>query len=122
MNKALVIGILGVLASGCATKPIKNVETSLSNAPVVAPEIKDVKPISAIVVTNCGLAVALFVQLDQYNLFRADPRQSDLFTNVDGKMIVTHGAGMPWDEAYTLAASAILSSNVVIPCNEGPTI
>lgn len=79
-------------------------------------------PLSAVVVTSCGLAVALFIQLDATHLMRADPRQSDMFTAVDGKMVQSQAGPMPWDDAYKLALAAVLSSNVVIPCTEHPGI
>lgn len=75
-------------------------------------------PLSAVVVTNCGLAVALFIQLDATHLMRADPRQSDMFTAVDGKMVQSTAGPMPWEEAYKLAQAAVLSSHVVIPCTD----
>lgn len=75
-------------------------------------------PLSAVVVTNCGLAVALFIQLDATHLMRADPRQSDMFTAVDGHMVQSQAGPMPWDEAFKLALSAVLSSHVVIPCTD----
>ena len=102
-----------LLVCGCAS-----VQPKLESSP----QVKDVKPISAIVVSECGSAVALYIQLDQYNLFRADPKQSELFTNKDGEMVHTYGAPMPWGEAYDLAGKAVLSSHVVLPCRDGPSV
>jgi len=79
-------------------------------------------PLSAVVVTSCNLAVALFIQLDATHLLRADPRQSDMFTAVNGKMVQSQAGPMPWDDAYKLAQSAVLSSHVVIPCTDRPGV
>jgi hypothetical protein len=78
-------------------------------------------PLSAIAVTCNGLAVSLFIQLDADHLFRADPRQSDMFTNVKGVMVQTKAPPMEWKVAYALAERAILSTHVVVPC-EGSDI
>lgn len=117
-EKKAIFGGLGVgllflaflvmsVISGCATVPVS------AKAPA---------PLSAIAVTQCGLAVSLFIQLDANHLFRADPRQSDLFTNVGGKMQQAPAAPMAWKDAYELAGKATLSTHVVIPCTDGPTI
>lgn len=79
-------------------------------------------PLSAIAVTNCGMALALFIQLDADHLFRADPRQSDMFTNIKGKMVQSAAPPMEWKVAYALAEKAVLTSHVVTPCTEGPQI
>lgn len=79
-------------------------------------------PLSAIVVTQCGLAVSLFIQLDATHLLRADPRQSDMFTAVDGKQVQSQAGPMKIDEAMVLAKAAVLSTNVTLPCTEGPTV
>lgn len=79
-------------------------------------------PLSAIAVTNCGMAIALFIQLDADHLFRADPRQSDMFTAVKGKMVQSTAPPMEWRVAYALAEKAILSSHVVTPCTDGPQV
>jgi hypothetical protein len=84
-------------------------------APAGAP-----RPLSAVVVTSCGLAVALFIQLDATHLLRADPRQSDIFTAVNGEQRQDTAGPMKWDDAYKLAQSAVLSSHVVLPCTDGP--
>lgn len=76
------------------------------------------KPLSAIVVTQCGGALALFIQLDATHLMRADPVQSDLFTNVNGKMVQGTAPPMKWDDAYNMALQAVLSSHVIVPCTE----
>jgi hypothetical protein len=73
-------------------------------------------PLSAIAVTCNGMAVSLFIQLDANHLFRADPRQSDMFTAVQGKMVQSKAPPMEWKVAYALAERAILSSHVVVPC------
>lgn len=85
-------------------------------APVGAP-----RPLAAVVVTSCGLAVSLFIQLDATHLLRADPRQSDIFTAVDGKQRQDTAGPMKWEDAYALAQTAVLSSHVVIPCPDDPT-
>lgn len=79
-------------------------------------------PLSAIAVTQCGLAVSLFIQLDATHLLRADPRQSDMFTNVDGKMVQSQAGPMTIDQALTIAERAVLSTHVVLPCTDGPTV
>jgi len=105
MKNVFAIALLATMV-GCAS--VKS---------VTAPKIKDVRPISAIVVSQCGEALALYIQLDANNLFRADPKQSELFTNKADEMVHSFGAPMPWDEAYDLASKAVLSSHVVIPCD-----
>lgn len=87
--------------------------TTVVIAPVAAP-----RPLSAVVVTSCNLAVALFIQLDATHLLRADPRQSDMFTALDGKMVQSQAGPMTWADAYTLAQTAVLSSHVAIPCTD----
>lgn len=74
-------------------------------------------PLAAIAVTSCGLAVSLFIQLDADHLFRADPRQSDMFVNVKGKMVQSTAPPMEWKVAYALAEKAVLTTHVVIPCD-----
>lgn len=73
-------------------------------------------PLSAIAVTQCGGALALFIQLDPNHLLRADPRQSDLFTNVNGHMVQSTAAPMKWDDAYELATRAVITTHVLVPC------
>lgn len=73
-------------------------------------------PLSAIAVTCNGMAVSLFIQLDADHLFRADPRQSDMFTAVQGKMVQSKAPPMEWKVAYALAQRAVLSTHVVVPC------
>lgn len=81
-------------------------------------------PLSAIAVTCNGLAVSLFIQLDADHLFRADPRQSDMFTAVEQRglpphhkvMVQSKAPPMEWKVAYALAERAILSTHVVVPC------
>lgn len=79
-------------------------------------------PLSAIVVTQCGLAVSLFIQLDATHLLRADPRQSDMFTAVNGKQVQSQAGPMKIDDAMVLAKAAVLSTNVTLPCTDGPTV
>lgn len=79
-------------------------------------------PLSAIAVTQCGLAISLFVQLDATHLLRADPRQSDMFTAVNGKMVQSQAGPMKWDDAMVLAKSAVLSTNVTLPCTDVPSV
>lgn len=78
------------------------------------------RPLSAVVVTSCGLAVALYIQLDATHLLRADPRQSDMFTAVNGEQRQDSAGPMKWDDAYALAQSAVLTSHVLLPCTDGP--
>jgi hypothetical protein len=66
--------------------------------------------------------VSLFIQLDATHLLRADPRQSDMFTNVDGKMVQSQAGPMTIDQALTIAERAVLSTHVVLPCTDGPTV
>jgi hypothetical protein len=81
------------------------------------------KPLSAVAVSECGMAVALFIQLDSTHLLRADPRQSDLFgVGPDGKMEQQTAGPIAWDDAYKLALSAPISSHVTLPCTDGPNI
>ena len=80
------------------------------------------RPLSAIVVSECGFAVSLFIQLDATHLLRADPRQSDLFTAVHGKQKQSGAGPMSWDEAYRIASSAVLTTHVTLPCSDGPAI
>lgn len=101
------------LSPCCATNPV----TTVHPDGIVTP-----RPLSAVVVTSCSMAVALFIQLDATHLLRADPRQSDMFTAVDGQMVQTQAGPIPWDDAYKLAQSAVLSSHVVIPCTDGPSV
>jgi len=115
MKNVFVIAALSLVVGCASVKPV----TGPKEVSLPAPKIKDVRPISAIVVSQCGEAIALYIQLDANNLFRADPKQSELFTNKDDEMIHTFGAPMPWDEAYDLASKAVLSSHVVIPCDGG---
>jgi hypothetical protein len=79
-------------------------------------------PLSAIAVSQCGLAVALFIQLDATHLLRADPRQSDLFVAVDGKMVQQTAGPMEWKDAFALAQSAVITTHVLLPCTQGPTV
>jgi hypothetical protein len=105
--KTSIVLVTALLICGCATAPTVTPDAKFE--PVA--KIKDVRPISAIVVTECGLAVALYIQLDQYNLFRADPKQSELFTDNDGKAVHMFGAPMPWNEAYELAGLQRMDCN-----------
>jgi hypothetical protein len=82
-----------------------------------SPLATDKPPLSAIAVSQCGLAVALFIQLDDKHLMRADPRQSDLFTNVDGHQVQSTAGPMKWEDAIGLASKAVLSSHVTLPCD-----
>lgn len=75
-------------------------------------------PLSAIAVTCNGMAVSLFIQIDADHLFRADPRQSDMFTAVKGKMVQNKAPPMEWKVAYALAQRAVLTTHVVVPCED----
>lgn len=109
----LVVGLLCANAIASAAEPI----TTLHPDGTVTPA-----PLSAIAVSQCGLAVALFIQLDATYLLRADPRQSDLYAIVDGKQRLTSAAPMKWADAYALAQKAALSTHVVLPCTDGPQV
>lgn len=101
---------------------------SLLRAPAGSPIITvvhpdgtvDPRPLSAIVVTQCGLAVSLFVQLDATHLLRADPRQSDMFTAKNGEQVQSQAGPMKIDDAMMLAKAAVLSTNVTLPCTDDP--
>lgn len=99
----------------CQSPPPASVITTVKGDGVAAP-----RPLSAIAVTRCGLAVALYVQLDATHLLRADPRQSDMFTAVDGEQRQDSAGPMKWDDAYKLAQQAVLTSHVLLPCTDGP--
>lgn len=75
------------------------------------------KPLSAIMVSQCGGALALFIQVDANHLLRADPRQSDVFANVDGKMEQSTVGPLEWGLAYSVAAQAVITTHVVVPCD-----
>lgn len=100
----------------CISQPTGSPITTLHADGTITPV-----PLSAIVVTQCGLAVSLFIQLDATHLLRADPRQSDMFTAVNGKQVQSQAGPMKIDAAMVLAKQAVLSTNVTLPCNEGPT-
>lgn len=87
-------------------------------APSVTAPVAPPPPLAAIAVSKCGLAVSLFIQLDANHLLHADPRQSEMFTNVNGKSVSSIAAPMPWKEAYDLAKNAVLTSHVYLPCDE----
>lgn len=109
MKRLFVASIAALALAACATAPLST-------------KTEQARPLSAIAVTQCGLAVALFIQLDSTHLFRADPRQSDLFTAVNGEMQQTQAAPMKWADAYALAQKATLATHVVLPCTDGPVI
>jgi len=111
-SRLIVVGAAVAMLYGCASVPDTEV--------IVKPESS--RPLSAVAVTQCGLAVALFVQLDESHMLRADPRQSDLFTAVDGQQRQSTAPPMAWDKAYQLAGSAVLSSHVILPCTDKPSI
>lgn len=79
------------------------------------------KPLSAIMVSQCGGALALFIQVDANHLLRADPRQSDVFSNVDGKMEQSTVGPLEWGLAYSVAAQAVITTHVVVPCDSKET-
>lgn len=79
------------------------------------------KPLSAIMVSQCGGALALFIQVDANHLLRADPRQSDLFSNTDGKMVQSTVGPLEWGLAYSVAAQAVITTHVVVPCDSKET-
>lgn len=107
--------LVAAVASLCACTSIPKTDV------VVTPGSDDTRPLSAIAVSQCGLAVALFIQLDSTHLLRADPRQSDLFTSSNGQPQQSTAGPMEWSKAYTLAQSAPISSHVTIPCTDGPS-
>lgn len=114
--RCFVMAVVVSLCAACASTPAPQADVVLPSDSTVP------RPLSAVVVTECGLAVALFVQLDPTHLLRADPRQSDLFTAIEGQQQQSGAGPMPWTQAYELAASATLSSHVVMPCRDDPSI
>lgn len=115
----LVVAIIGANAMAHADEcPVGH----LCGPVQVVPSVASPAPLSAIAVTQCGLAVSLFIQLDATHLLRADPRQSDMFTAVNGKMVQSQAGPMTIDQALAIAEKAVLSTNVVLPCTDGPTI
>lgn len=100
--------------SPCPTAGCPKEITTIKGDGTVSP-----RPLSAIVVTSCSMAVALYIQLDATHLLRADPRQSDMFTAVNGEQRQDNAGPMKWADAYKLAQSAVLTSHVVIPCTDG---
>lgn len=106
--------LVSAVASLCAC-------TSIPKTDVVVADNSVSRPLSAIAVSQCGLAVALFIQLDSTHLLRADPRQSDLFTSANGQPQQSTAGPMEWSKAYELASSAPISSHVTIPCTDGPS-
>lgn len=108
----------GVCVLDC---PIDENGVCVLHCPVTPPVAPPV-PLSAIAVSQCGLAISLFVQLDATHLLRADPRQSDMFTAVNGKMVQSTAGPMKWEDALLLAKSAVLSTNVTLPCTDVPSV
>lgn len=102
----LIVSLFSLCA--CATHP-------------VGPPARSVgRPLSAIAVSACGKAYALFVQLDATHMLRSDPRQSDLFTaSPDGHMTEQKGPSLEWATALHLAESASIQTHVVLPCTDG---
>jgi hypothetical protein len=109
--------IAGTPATPAATPP------SLAIPAPSSPLPNGVRPLSAIAVSQCGMALALFIQLDATHLMRADPKQSDLFVaQPDGTMKQTTAGPLKWEKAYALALSAVLTTHVVIPCTDRPGV
>jgi hypothetical protein len=114
MIRKLALSAVAVASlAACASAPHQTAQPIISSTAS--------RPLSAIVVSQCGLAVALYIQLDPTHLLRADSRQSDLFAAVDGQQQQTGAGPMPWDQAYSLAGSAVLTSHVLLPCTDGPS-
>lgn len=107
--------LVAAVASLCACTSIPKTDV------VVASDNTVTRPLSAIAVSQCGMAVALFIQLDPTHLLRADPRQSDMFTSEGGQPRQSSAGPMEWTKAYELASTAPISSHVVIPCTDGPS-
>lgn len=115
-------GFNGWLAVGHVTEPMHSGELAQSSSPPTFFSIDDngimhPKPLSAIMVSQCGGALALFIQVDANHLLRADPRQSDVFANVDGKMEQSTVGPLEWGLAYSVAAQAVITTHVVVPCD-----
>lgn len=111
--RCFVMAVVVSLCAACASIPKNDV--------VVSPDNTVTRPLSAIAVSQCGMAVALFIQLDSTHLLRADPHQSDLFTSSNGQPQQSTVGPMEWSKAYDLASTAPISSHVVIPCMDGPS-
>lgn len=117
MRTATMLAALALTA--CVSSPHPDPIESSESQVLVSNTIP--RPLSAVAVTQCGLAVALYIQLDASHLLRADPRQSDLFTAVDGQQKQSQAGPMKWEDAYQLAGEAVLSSHVQLPCTDDPT-
>lgn len=117
---AAIVLLLASVVVSCAVQAQDGVEALDQKQQAIVDSYKP--PLSAIAVTCNGLAVSLFIQLDADHLFRADPRQSDIFTNVKGTMVASHAAPMEWKVAYALAQKAVLTTHVAVPCAEGSQI
>jgi hypothetical protein len=106
-------------------KEVQSLLRAPAGSPVIAAMHTDgtvsPRPLSAVVVSQCNLAVALYIQVDATHLLRADPRQSDVFTAVNGEQRQTQGGPLPWDDAIKLAQAAVLTSRVVLPCVDTST-
>lgn len=113
MKRLIVASVLALALAACATTPTQHADLN---------SVGTARPLSAIAVSQCGLAVALYVQLDATHLLRADPRQSDLFVATDGQMQSQHAPPMKWEDAFALAQKAAITSHVLLPCTDGPTI
>ena len=114
LRRATALVLACGIAVACTTAPYRNLEMPKPAAAVDA-------PLSAIAVSQCGQAVALFIQLDETHLFRADPRQSDMFVADAGRARHENAGPMKWEDAAALAERAVLSSHVTLPCTEAPT-
>lgn len=85
-----------------------------------APAAEKSQPLSAIMVSQCGKALAVFVQVDATHLLRADQQQTDIFVG-DGdytNMKQVTSAPLKFDEALKLAESASIQTHVAVKCDE----
>jgi peroxiredoxin family protein len=83
------------------------------------PPSEKVQPISAVAVSTCGKAVAIFVTFDKKHMLRFDARSSTLFVvQDDGTVSETRSPAAPIEAVTQIAASAAMTSHVVLPCTE----
>lgn len=104
----ILFGLL-VLVAGCATAPPSKPATPAVRA-----------PIAAVVVSNRGKSVALYVITDPTHMLLFAGSDSALFEAVAPGVApkVTHVDSVPFDTAYALAQRAPLTSHVVLPCRD----
>lgn len=108
----IIFGLLALVGSftGCATVPPPKAPAAAARA----------VPIAAVVVTNCGKAVALYVVTDDKHMILFAGSDSVLFDAVGPGIVpkATHAESVPFDAALALAQRAPLTSHVVMPCQD----